>query len=238
MDAHDLRQQIRSAAGRRDTDSLLDLLEDTWPRDALQIIGDGLAEALASGAPAAERSAHRCSSELRERGWEGDDVLANALEAKLGEGAVSSLRPVPVRLEDVATALEGSEFTSGGRIDLGTGEFWPALDPDYADLDEEDDEGEDSEREWLWVGGLGSHDGYRDMEIFIARLDDAMIADLLGVAIQGRGAFRRFKDTLDRWPEQLEAWYAFSEERQLGRARAWLAHQGHTPVRPLPEGGM
>jgi hypothetical protein len=72
------------------------------------------------------------------------------------------------------------------------------------------------------------------MEAFIARLDDTTIADLLGVAILGRGAFRRFKDTLGRWPDQLEAWYAFSEERQLGRARAWLADQGYTPVRPLP----
>ena len=122
----------------------------------------------------------------------------------------------------------------GGRIDLGTGEFWPALDPDYGDLDEEDDEDQESEREWLWVDGQGSHSGYRDMEAFIARLDDSMIADLLDFAIQGRGAFRRFKDTLDRWPEQLEAWYAFSEERQLGRARAWLADEGYTPVRPLP----
>jgi hypothetical protein len=35
--------------------------------------------------------------------------------------------------------------------------------------------------------------------------------------------------TLGRWPEQLEAWHAFNEERQLGRARAWLADQGYTP---------
>jgi hypothetical protein len=233
VDAQDLRQQIRSAAVRHDTDSLLSLLADTWPQDALQIIGDGLADALGSGAHEAERFAHRCSAELRERGWEGDDVLANALDAKLGEGAASSFRPVPVSLEDVATALEGGEFTSGGRIDLGTGEFWPALDPDYSGLDEEDEEDEDPEREWLSVDGHGSHDGYRDMEAFIACLDDAIVSDLLGVAIQGRGAFRRFKDTLGRWPEQLDAWYAFSEERQLGRARAWLADQGYTPVRQL-----
>lgn len=237
VDVQDLRQQIRIAAARRDTDALVRLLAAaTWPRDALQIIGDALVEALGSGAQETEPAARVCSAELRGRGWEGDDILADALDAKLGEGAAPSLQPVPVRLDDVATALEGDEFTSGGRIDLATGDFWPALDPDYSDLDDEDDEDdeEDSEREWLWVNGQGSHDGYRDMEAFIVRLDDATIADLLGVAIQGRGAFRRFKDTLGRWPEQLEAWYAFSEERQLGRARAWLADQGYTPVRQAP----
>lgn len=69
------------------------------------------------------------------------------------------------------------------------------------------------------------------MEAFIDRLQDDTIADLLTVAIQGRGAFRRFKDTLARRPDLLHAWHSFSEDRQLGRARAWLADQGYTPTR-------
>ena len=48
------------------------------------------------------------------------------------------------------------------------------------------------------------------MELFIAALDDTDQVDRLGIAIGGRGAFRRFKDQLSRWPEQLERWYAFS----------------------------
>jgi Uncharacterised protein family (UPF0158) len=38
------------------------------------------------------------------------------------------------------------------------------------------------------------------------------------IAIRGRGAFRRFKDELARWPGELERWHAFSEERQRGRS--------------------
>jgi hypothetical protein len=39
--------------------------------------------------------------------------------------------------------------------------------------------------------------------------------------------FRRFKDELARWPGELERWHAFSEERQRGRARSWLAAAGY-----------
>lgn len=41
------------------------------------------------------------------------------------------------------------------------------------------------------------------MEWFIEHLDDPGIADRLSIAITGRGAFRRFKDTLSRWPDLM-----------------------------------
>ena len=48
---------------------------------------------------------------------------------------------------------------------------------------------------WLWVHCEGPRPGYRDMEWFISDIDDPEIADRLEIAISGRGAFRRFKDT-------------------------------------------
>ena len=76
----------------------------------------------------------------------------------------------------------------------------------------------------------GSRPGYRDMQAFIASLDDAQIADRLDRAISGRGAFRRFKDTLSAWPDLMTRWHAFSEDRQRGRARAWLADAGYAAI--------
>ncbi|MGB0095044.1 MAG: UPF0158 family protein, partial [Solirubrobacteraceae bacterium] len=73
----------------------------------------------------------------------------------------------------------------------------------------------------------GSREGYRDMELFIASVEDPGRAERLAVAIKGRGAFRRFKDELARWPGELERWHALSEERQRGRARSWLATAGY-----------
>ena len=65
------------------------------------------------------------------------------------------------------------------------------------------------------------------MELFIASVEDPGHAERLTIAIRGRGAFRRFKDELARWPGELERWHAPSEERQRGRARSWLATAGY-----------
>ena len=164
-------------------------------------------------------------------GWEGDADLAAGLEATLGSGPVPLLRPLPVDLDELAGVLEGDLATSGGRIDLRTGDVWPQPAIEYAEETEEDDN--DDER-WLRVECEGSREGYRDMELFIAALDDTDQVDRLSIAIGGRGAFRRFKDQLSRWPEQLEQWYAFSEDRQRGRARAWLAAEGYAPASRPP----
>jgi hypothetical protein len=62
---------------------------------------------------------------------------------------------------------------------------------------------------------------------------DPNLADRLTRAISGRGAFRRFKNTLFDRPDLMTQWHAFSADRQRGRARSWLAAEGYTPTRPL-----
>jgi hypothetical protein len=96
--------------------------------------------------------------------------------------------------------------------------------------EEADDDGDDPER-WLLVHGEGSREGYRDTELFIASVEQPARADRLAVAIEGRGAFRRFKDELGRSPGELERWHTLAEERQRGRARSWLAPAGYCAVR-------
>ncbi len=131
-------------------------------------------------------------------------------------------------LDELAGVLEGDPLQGGGRIELATGQVWPdaALECQGALSEEEEDELEDPGK-WLWVHCEGSRDGYRDMERFTGTVPDPGQADRLAIAITGRGAFRRFKDVLARRPGELERWYAFSAERQYGRARAWLADAGY-----------
>ena len=113
--------------------------------------------------------------------------------------------------------------------------LWPEPAIEYAaEVGEEDPDKADDPNRWLWVDSEGSRPGYRDMEWFISDIDDPEVADRLSIAISGPGAFRRFRDTLSRWPDLFARWQAFSDDRQRGRARAWLADEGYAPSTPAP----
>jgi Uncharacterised protein family (UPF0158) len=62
------------------------------------------------------------------------------------------------------------------------------------------------------------------MADFADTITDERAGRRLSRAIQGRGAFRRFKDELhDEHPDLLAAWYAFRDVRAKRRAVQWLA---------------
>ncbi|MEP6816519.1 MAG: UPF0158 family protein [Marmoricola sp.] len=231
------RRLLRSAVARGDGAEVgARLRSRPWPEE-LQLIGDGLLFALDQGVQDASAQANECVAALRQRGWTGDEGLADALQARLGDaGTVRLLRPLAVDLEELAMVLEGDPVYGGGRIDLETGEVWPQPAIDYAEETGELDETEDDSDRWLRVKREGSGAGYRDMERFISQIDDPELADRLSKAISGRGAFRRFKDVLSRWPDLVGRWQGFTEDRHRGRARAWLADQGYAAVpRALPK---
>jgi hypothetical protein len=70
---------------------------------------------------------------------------------------------------------------------------------------------------------LPSYVWYQDMADFVDLLSDDRAARRLARAINGRGAFRRFKDELnDEYPHLLPAWYSFRDTRAARRAVGWL----------------
>jgi hypothetical protein len=218
---------LRGSAYRRDG-SIVDVLRGRPIHDVLQMAGDALIDATTQHVSGAAEVATQWATALRQRDWEGDVALAEQIDAVLGSGATPLLRPLPVDLEELADLREGDPLYGDGRVDLRTGQCWPAVD-DYLDP-EADEDNEDDDEHWLYVPHTGSHDGYHDMESFIATVTDPGIADRLEIAITGKGAFRRFKDVLSRWPGELQRYYLLSGERQLGRARAWLAAEGYRPA--------
>lgn len=232
----DRRSLLRGAVYRGDGPAVVGLLRaQPWPVDALQLIGDGLLAALPRQVEHAPELAGDCVRALRDRDWTGDRELADQLDARLGTGPTPVLRPLPVDLDELAGLLEGDQPGGGGRMDLRTGELWHRAAIQYLhETGAEDPDDSDDPDRWLWIHSEGSHAGYRhrDMQEFIDTVTDPDRADRLGIAIQGRGAFRRFKDVIARWPTEQDRWYAFTEERQRGRARAWLTDAGYTPTPP------
>jgi hypothetical protein len=80
------------------------------------------------------------------------------------------------------------------------------------------------ELDLIGIGPLPSFVWYQDMADFAEQISDEGAGRSLARAIQGRGAFRRFRAVLhDEYPHLLPAWYAFRDARARRRAVEWLA---------------
>lgn len=128
-----------------------------------------------------------------------------------------------IDLDELCSAIEDSSYEHEYYLDLETGEI--LFISEYMDDEETrklkvqiEEELDRYER----IPRAESHEGYEDMEDFIATVKDDHLAELLEVAINGRGAFRRFKDVLLRYPEERERWFQFKGERMQERVLEWL----------------
>jgi predicted nucleotidyltransferase len=126
-----------------------------------------------------------------------------------------------VDLSDLANALEDHSYDHSWWLDSKAGEV--VLWSDWA---EEQGEVDPADRGLRPIEPLASHDAYGDMQDFIDRVRDHRARELLDRAIQGRGAFRRFKDTLLDFPELRDAWFRFHDVRMERRAIEWLCDEG------------
>jgi hypothetical protein len=77
---------------------------------------------------------------------------------------------------------------------------------------------------WLYLVDDGEY-GWNDMAQFVETLPAGAVRDQLTDAIEGQGAFSRFRRAVDDADLGGE-WHAFSEDRKWGRALAELARLG------------
>jgi hypothetical protein len=200
------------------------LLIEELPSDALQHIGDAVLGVLERQDSGLSDVADRLLAQLLERGWDGDTELIEALEQVSGRRP-STLRPLPAELDEVGEAL-AQEAGSENYVDLQTGTVWFHTMSDFG-IDDDLDVDFSDETRWLFFEGEGSHEAYRDLERFIATVDDSDLAARLHQAIEGRGAFRRFRSVLEDHPSEFTRWHRFDGDARLGHARNWLADAGY-----------
>ena len=62
-----------------------------------------------------------------------------------------------------------------------------------------------------------------------------MLEESLEVAINGRGAFRHFKDVLQEHPQERERWFAFQKQRAHRRILRWLETEDIVARQSYPE---
>ena len=128
-----------------------------------------------------------------------------------------------INLYELCEAMEDSSYENDHYLDLETGEilFLSEYMDDEDTVKLKDRIEEDFDR-YERIPKAESHEGYEDMVDFIATVEDEHLAELLEVAINGKGAFRRFKDVLLNYPEERERWFKFKDERMEERALEWL----------------
>lgn len=86
----------------------------------------------------------------------------------------------------------------------------------------------DTDDRFLQIETPESRDDWQDMSDFASLLIDTDVAEAIHDAIDGKGAFGRFRRILDRVDGLEEAWNSFKEDRTRYRARMWLADHGYT----------
>ncbi|UVI35752.1 UPF0158 family protein [Brevibacterium spongiae] len=218
VDARDLR----AATAARDVDRLVAALLGRQIDEALQLSGAGLSMALDRDRDKVETMALSVVNRLTFRGFPGDSELSAALLAKLRNEPAPG-RDLDVDIEMLSMVHEGSfDESDGGYIDLETGDVIDAMVVDYGDADI--DVSEDPDR-WARFDRAETRDAWKDMEAFVSGLRDPEIRDRGLMAIEGTGAFRRFRRFTDDH-DLGDRWMQFSDDRKYGRARLILAENG------------
>ena len=119
-------------------------------------------------------------------------------------------------------------------LDLETGEtiLISELDPDAGEVTFDDIEAE-PER-YLDIEAPSSHEAYEWMVEFTEGLEDKELQDKLWIALDGKGAFRRFKNVISGHPKQREAWFKFEDDKVNAAIEDWVKSSALEADSPPP----
>jgi hypothetical protein len=139
-------------------------------------------------------------------------------------------RDVPVDWEALEDAFENNAPEVHSYLHLTTGEVLRVVD---GVADPQMHVRIASDGNYLRIDPVSSREQYRWMERFIPMVDETELRGRLTQAIDGKGAFRRFKDVLMTFGAERERWFTFRSERLRTFMEAWLsAHAIRATPRP------
>jgi hypothetical protein len=220
----DLRA-FRIAVHAADPTQLVDTITGVELDHALQQIGTGLVRTQlrlsAESRDILEPYLLSVHGRLQDRGWPGDLELAALVLTVLQQGA--SPDGLRVDLEEMISFEDAEDEEPGVYVNTVTGELAPPFATDemivgadaVVDVDTDD---------WIHLEWEQADDRWQDMAEFAASRGPEVEA-MLKEAIQGKGAFSRFRTVINQ-AELVGRWIAFSDDRRTGRARAALARHG------------
>ncbi len=164
------------------------------------------------------------------------------------------MKQLKVDLDEIAIAMERSDdFGSRNYLDTRTGEIVNIPDEVMSAAESEDEEEierlpdweqdlietaksvfSDEEGRYVDIPRRPSYEGYNLMVEFANTVKSRGLREKLDIALDGKGAFRRFKNVLQDHPDEKKRWFAFKDERMRQDVRDWLYSIGIEPVEEAP----
>ena len=145
------------------------------------------------------------------------------------------MRVIAVRWAELATAVERNAPDTESFLDSRTGEVITLVDaaPGSQELRTRVMSGGDA---FIRVEPASSREQYKWMERFVVGVTDPVLRDRLIISIDGKGAFRRFKDALLNYPVERERWFSYRGELLHWHIQEWFRRDGITTEEPPPWG--
>jgi hypothetical protein len=141
--------------------------------------------------------------------------------------ASAPIHDVPVDWEALEDAFENNAPEVHSYLHMTTGEVMRVVD---GVADPQMHVRIASDANYLRIEPVSSREQYRWMERFIPTVEATDLRASLTQAIDGKGAFRRFKDALMAFAEERERWFTFRSERLRTFMEAWLAAHAIKPI--------
>jgi hypothetical protein len=91
-------------------------------------------------------------------------------------------------------------------------------------------------RNFLRIEPASSREQYRWMERFVTSVVDEALRERLIISIDGKGAFRRFKDVLLAYPVERERWFSYRADLLHWHMQTWLEQHEIQASNPPPWG--
>lgn len=87
-------------------------------------------------------------------------------------------------------------------------------------------------KRYLPIEAIPSRIQYQWLDTFIRTVEDDALRVRMEGAINGKGAFRRFKDILLTVPDERRRWFEFRDQAMRQRVVDWVREKGLEPTEP------
>ncbi|MBV1859458.1 MAG: UPF0158 family protein [Nannocystaceae bacterium] len=119
------------------------------------------------------------------------------------------------------TAFEHNAPETHSYLDLETGQVLTIVDSRPED-DEKRRQIRTTTGRYVHLDPASSREQYRWMERFVQSVEDPSLSERLVLAIDGKGAFRRFKDVLLSYPVERDRWFQYRSNLLHIYINGWL----------------